>query len=81
MDCIEDMVRQAVAQTGRLDIAIANAGITLFGDFFNYKPEHFEQVIKVNLHGSFFLAQAVAKQMKKQKIVKFLLNLNKNNIY
>jgi 3-oxoacyl-[acyl-carrier protein] reductase len=64
---IRKMVDEAVNRFGKLSIAIANAGITLFGDFFNYKPEHFEQVIKVNLHGSFFLAQAVAKQMKKQK--------------
>ena len=64
---ISEMVNEAVKKFGKLSIAIANAGITLFGDFFNYKPEDFEQVIKVNLHGSFFLAQAVAKQMKKQK--------------
>lgn len=64
---IRKMVDEAVNRFGKLSIAIANAGITLFGDFFNYKLEHFEQVMKVNLQGSFFLAQAVAKQMKKQK--------------
>ncbi|HCN85160.1 MAG TPA: short-chain dehydrogenase, partial [Sphingobacteriaceae bacterium] len=48
------------------DIVIANAGITLFGDFLTYSPEAFNQVMKVNLAGTFFLTQAAANQMKKQ---------------
>ncbi|CAN5480538.1 3-oxoacyl-ACP reductase FabG [soil metagenome] len=63
---IQQMVDIAVAQTGELDIVIANAGITLFGDFFTYKPESFFRVMQVNLGGTFFLAQAAANQMKKQ---------------
>src|SRR3954471_21655576 len=31
---IQQMVEEAVRHFGKLDIAIANAGITLFGDFF-----------------------------------------------
>ena len=49
-----------------MDIVIANAGITLFGDFFTYKPESFYRVMQVNLGGTFFLAQAAANQMKTQ---------------
>ncbi len=63
---IHKMVDTAVAQFGKLDIAIANAGITLFGDFFTYSPESFNRVMQVNLGGTFFLAQAAANQMKKQ---------------
>jgi glucose 1-dehydrogenase len=63
---VESLVRQAVKKQGRLDIAIANAGITLFGDFLSYPPESFERVMKVNAAGSFFLAQAAARQMKQQ---------------
>lgn len=63
---ITKMVQLAETQFGKLDIAIANAGITLFGDFFDYSPESFSKVLKVNLGGSFFLAQAAAIQMKKQ---------------
>jgi len=58
------MVEQAVRQFGSISIAIANAGITIFGDFFDYKPESLQNVMNVNLCGSFFLAQAAAKQMK-----------------
>jgi NAD(P)-dependent dehydrogenase (short-subunit alcohol dehydrogenase family) len=64
---IQHMVEMAVSQTGRLDIAIANAGITLFGDFFTYSADAFNKVLQVNLGGTFFLAQAAAKQMKTQE--------------
>src|SRR6266496_4405026 len=67
IDFINLMVNEAVKQFGKLTIAVANAGITLFGDFFKYKPESLEQVMRVNLHGSFFLTQTAAAQMKKQK--------------
>ena len=56
---IQQMVDVAVDKIGHLDIVIANAGITLFGDFFNYKPEAFSRVMQVNLGGTFFLAQAL----------------------
>jgi glucose 1-dehydrogenase len=64
---IQDMVGEAINHFGKLDIAIANAGITLFGDFFDYNPEDFYNVMKVNLGGSFFLAQAAANRMKEQE--------------
>ena len=63
---IQQMVDEAVTQFGQLDIVIANAGITLFGDFFTYSPEAFFRVMQVNLGGTFFLAQAAANQMKLQ---------------
>ena len=64
--CIQQMVDTAVSAFGSLDIVIANAGITLFGDFFEYTPEAFYKVMQVNLGGTFFLAQAAARQMKQQ---------------
>jgi glucose 1-dehydrogenase len=66
LEFINKMVDTAVNLYGHLDIVIANAGITLFGDFFTYSKESFSKVMDVNLGGSFFLAQAAAKQMKEQ---------------
>ncbi|CAL1517440.1 SDR family oxidoreductase [Chitinophaga sp. MM2321] len=63
---IGQLVDTAVSRFGSIDIVIANAGITLFGDFLTYTPEAFSRVMQVNLGGSFFLAQAAANQMKKQ---------------
>jgi glucose 1-dehydrogenase len=65
-ETIDRLVSTAIDQHGRLDIVIANAGITLFGDFFDYTSQAFSRVMEVNLAGTFFLAQSAAKQMRKQ---------------
>ncbi len=65
-DVIDQLVDTAVTAFGHLDIAVANAGITLFGEFLSYTPDDFYRVMKVNLGGTFFLAQVAAQQMKKQ---------------
>lgn len=61
------LVEDAVRRFGKLDIAIANAGITLFSNFFDYTPESFYRVLQVNMGGTFFLTQAAARMMKVQK--------------
>jgi NAD(P)-dependent dehydrogenase (short-subunit alcohol dehydrogenase family) len=66
LEFIQSMVDLAVKEFEQLDIVIANAGITLFGDFLTYSPESFNAVLQVNLAGTFFLAQAASKQMIKQ---------------
>ena len=63
---IRTMVDTAVREFGRLDIVVANAGLTLFGDFFDYTPASFAEVMRLNLGGTFFLAQAAAIQMRSQ---------------
>lgn len=67
LDFIQRMVDTAVEHFGHLDIAIANAGITLFGDFLNYPAESLQSVMRLNLQGSFFLAQKAANQMIRQE--------------
>lgn len=64
---IDQMVRTAVERYGSLTIAVANAGITLFGDFFEYPADDLRRVLEVNLMGSFLLTQAAARQMRLQK--------------
>ena len=59
-------MERAVEAFGRLDLAVANAGITLHCDFLDYRPEDFDRLLAVNLRGSFFLAQAVARQFRLQ---------------
>jgi glucose 1-dehydrogenase len=63
---IKKMIEKAVEKYGRLDIVVANAGITLFGEFLTYSPEALNKVMQVNISGSFFLAQAAANQMIRQ---------------
>jgi NAD(P)-dependent dehydrogenase (short-subunit alcohol dehydrogenase family) len=65
-ETIQRLVDTAVAEYGQLNTVIANAGITLFGRFLDYRREDFDRVMQVNLAGTFFLAQAAARQMKQQ---------------
>src|SRR5262245_39390167 len=48
-----EAVRRAVAdfdqRFGRLDVVVANAGITNFGGFLEYTPEAFDRIAAVNL--------------------------------
>ncbi|AYL97727.1 SDR family NAD(P)-dependent oxidoreductase [Mucilaginibacter celer] len=67
IDFIQQMVDEAVHRFGKVTIAIANAGITLFGDFLNYPQQSLQSVMNLNLQGSFFLAQRVARQIITQK--------------
>ncbi|PJF47039.1 MAG: SDR family oxidoreductase [Chloroflexi bacterium] len=60
------LVAAAVEAFGRLDIFVANAGITKFGRFIDYSESSFDMVADLNFKGSFFGAQAAAQQMLRQ---------------
>jgi glucose 1-dehydrogenase len=66
VDVVRGLVAQAVGTFGRLDLAVANAGLTQYGDFLDYDPARFDRLVGVNLRGSYFLAQAAARQMRGQ---------------
>jgi 3-oxoacyl-[acyl-carrier protein] reductase len=63
---IRGMVARAVSEFGRVDIFVANAGLTMWAPFLDYPESHWDTVINLNLKGSFFGAQAAARQMVKQ---------------
>ena len=67
VEVVRDLVSRAVSEFGQLNFAIANAGLSLWDDFFDFKPEDFQRVLAVNLGGSFFLAQAAARRMRRQQ--------------
>lgn len=66
VEVINSIVRTAVEAFGKLDLVIANSGITTFGKFLEYELESLQRLMEVNIQGSFFLANASAKQMVKQ---------------
>lgn len=68
VDFVREMVNNAVSVFGKLTIIIANAGITTFGDFFDYTPDSLQKLLDLNLRGSFFLTQAAARQMRLQGV-------------
>ncbi len=63
---LESMFQQILAQYGRLDIAVNNAGIEIKRPFVDVPDDEWHRVIGVNLYGAFVVAQLAARQMIRQ---------------
>ncbi len=59
----QSLIQGAVATYGRVDVFIANAGVTVFGPFLAMSEADYDTVYDLNLKGTFFGAQAAARQM------------------
>jgi len=68
----ESMVTQLVAEFGRVDILINNAGITEDAQFYKMTEEQFDRVLDVNLKGTFNMSKAVIPFMMEQKYGKIV---------
>lgn len=64
---VEAMVERTVAEFGRLDIVVANAGILIAGEITELPAEKWRMVVEVNLNGYFLTAKHVARVMKGQQ--------------
>lgn len=62
-----NLIEQAVANYGKVDILINNAGITRDGLLLRMKSEDWDAVLDTNLKGAFLCTRAVAKIMSKQR--------------
>lgn len=58
------MVDAAMAEFGRVDILVNNAGVGAAVPATRETPEQFRSVIDINLHGSYWPAQACGKVMR-----------------
>ncbi|MER9295539.1 3-ketoacyl-ACP reductase [Mesorhizobium sp. M0621] len=59
------LVDAAMRAFGRIDCLVNNAGVGAVarGDLLDLKPENFDRTLGINLRGTVFLSQAVAKAM------------------
>ncbi|MFK0687879.1 3-ketoacyl-ACP reductase [Mesorhizobium sp. IMUNJ 23033] len=59
------LVDAATNAFGRIDCLVNNAGVgaVVRGDLLDLKPENFDRTLDINLRGTVFLSQAVAKAM------------------
>ncbi len=62
-DC-DRLVAAAVEGLGRVDVLINNAGVGTAVPALRETPEEFRQVVDVNLHGTYWMAQACARVMR-----------------
>jgi gluconate 5-dehydrogenase len=63
---IENLARAAVGEFGKIDILVNNAGLNIRKPAADYTWDEWDTVLDTNLKGSFFVAQAVAKEMMKR---------------
>ncbi|MEM9043944.1 MAG: SDR family oxidoreductase [Pseudomonadota bacterium] len=64
---VQALVDTAVSTHGRLDIAVANAGMVHACDPLELKEEDYERVMAVNMKGVLFTGQLAARQMRSQE--------------
>lgn len=58
------MVESAMAEFGRVDVLVNNAGIGTAYPATRESPEQFRQVVDINLNGTYWAAQACARVMR-----------------
>jgi sorbitol-6-phosphate 2-dehydrogenase len=64
---VKAMIDRAVADFGRLDIVVSNAGVLIAGPVEEFDAAKWQAVIKVNLIGYFLCAKHAARIMKEQR--------------
>ena len=61
------LIKSTIDRFGKLDILIANAGLSCFGEVENTRPEVARQVIDTNIYGSLFPIMTAIPELKKTK--------------
>jgi len=74
------LVQAALDGLGRIDVLVNNAGIFPRVPFLDMTEEEWDRVLDVNLKGSAFCAQAVARHMVAAGIRGVILNLSSSSV-
>lgn len=66
-DSVDEAVKQVIAEAGRIDVVVHNAGHMMFGPAEAFTPEQFAQQYDVNVLGTQRVNRAVLPYMRRQK--------------
>jgi NAD(P)-dependent dehydrogenase (short-subunit alcohol dehydrogenase family) len=61
---VERAVGQVVDSEGRIDVLVNSAGVREIGDVYTMATDEWDNVIAVNLSGTFYCCQAAARRMR-----------------
>ncbi|PHI21228.1 short-chain dehydrogenase [Lewinellaceae bacterium SD302] len=75
---VDKMMRVVREHYGTLDMLVANAAITRFSPFLEMTPEAFDDVVNLNLKGSYFLTQKAAQLMIDHDVTGSILLISSN---
>lgn len=64
---VEGFFEKILSETGRIDVLVNNAGITRDGLLVRMKEKDWDEVLDVNLKGTFICTKIAAKPMMKQR--------------
>lgn len=64
---VDSLVKKTIKRFSKVDVLVNNAGICQFKPFLELTEEEWDRTLDINLKGYFLCAQAVAKEMAKQK--------------
>ena len=61
---VERAIGEAVTRLGRIDVVVNSAGVREIADVYSLATEEWDNVISVNLSGTFYVCQAAARRMR-----------------
>ncbi len=71
-DQVKSFTEKVLSEFGRIDILVNNASITADAQFYKMTDEQFEQVLDVNLKGTYYMTKQVVPPMMEQRYGKII---------
>lgn len=81
MEDINRLVEEAWNFLGKIDILVNNAGVVLASSFLKMTEGIWDRTLSVNLKGTFFCSQMVARRMIENKIKGKIINVSSINAF
>lgn len=73
---VRDIVEKGITNFGRIDILVNNAGVVGRKSIFDTDEKDWDQLIDVNLKGTFLCCKLVAERMKEQRVKGRIVNIS-----